>query len=101
MRVLRRIQDRLQTAVLERPHAVIAATLLSVSVALALGATVELRKSRSELAPPDDPDQRRWSALLEEYRGSEMLIACVGFAPGVTGEPAGLRAHADRLAAAF
>jgi predicted RND superfamily exporter protein len=72
---------------------------LAVLLGLALGYQVEFRTSRHELAPPGDPDQERWTALLEEYAGSEALIACVEATGPKTASPEQLRAFADLLAA--
>jgi len=79
--------------------------VVSAAMALAgalLGWQVEFRSSRTEMAPADDPDQMRWSSLLDEYSGSEALIACLepipGAPPAALAELGGL---ADRLAAEF
>ena len=77
---------------------------LVVSAALALagallGWQVEFRSSRAEMAPADDPDQMRWTALLQEYSGSEALIACLEPLPGK--EIGELTRLADRLAEEF
>lgn len=92
---------RIQSAILERPRPVLVASILLALVAIAFGLRVEFRSSRAELAPPDDPDQQRWSALAEEYSGSEALIAAVEAIPGESDSDRGLRAFVDRLADEF
>ena len=75
--MLRKLLVRFQSLAFTRPRVVVGISLLILLVALALGSQVEFRKSRSELAPDDDPDQQRWGRLLDEYEGTEALIACV------------------------
>jgi predicted RND superfamily exporter protein len=99
--VLGRILARLHDTIVARPRRVLLYSGLAVLLGLALGYQVEFRTSRHELAPPGDPDQERWSALLEEYAGSEALIACVEPAGPGQAAPEELRAFADRLAALF
>ncbi len=91
---------RLQVALLDRPRSVLLVSALLVVVALLLGLGVEFRTSRNELAAADDPDQRRWDALLADYAGAEAFIACVETLDE-TADPARLRPVVDRLAAAF
>jgi len=99
--VLLRILTSLQGAIVARPRRVLLYSGLVLLLAIALGSQVEFRTSRSELAPPGDPDQERWNALLEEYAGSEALIACVQSLEAVDTAPEQLRRFADRLAADF
>lgn len=87
----------LHRRVIDRPGPVLAIAAAMVVAALWLGAGVELRSSRSDLAGDDDPDQARWQALLADYAGSESVIVCVETAPGVEGY---VDALAGRLARA-
>jgi predicted RND superfamily exporter protein len=91
----------MQSAVLAFPRRVIVASLVMVAAALALGAGVEFRTSRGELAPPDDPDQIRFEALRRQFLGATALIAAIEEAPGLDPDPDRLRAHADALAHEF
>ncbi|MDH3627941.1 MAG: MMPL family transporter [Acidobacteriota bacterium] len=75
--MLRSLLGRIQSLAFTRPLTVLAISGGLLLIALALGSQVEFRKSRSELAPDDDPDQQRWGRLLDEYEGTEALIACV------------------------
>jgi hopanoid biosynthesis associated RND transporter like protein HpnN len=99
--VLGNLLSRFQTANLARPRVVLAvcAGLVLASVWLAVG--VELRTSRNELAPAQDPDQLRWEALLRDYTASETVIACLEAAPGEGKSPVELERFADLLADAF
>ena len=67
-----------QSAILRRPQATLVWCLVAAGVAAWLATSVEFRTSRAELAPPDDPDQRRWDELLLEYAGSESCKDCHG-----------------------
>ncbi len=96
--MLGRILARLHDTIVARPRRVLLYSGLAVMLGLALGYQVEFRTSRQELAPPGDPDQERWTALLEEHAGSEALIACVESAVQGGRSPEQLRAFADRLA---
>ncbi|MCP3979425.1 MAG: MMPL family transporter [bacterium] len=98
--MLRRLIEPIQTAILCHPRTVLGISLALVFLALLAGLRVEFRTSRSELAPPDDPDQKRWTELLSEYRGSEALIACAEHATG-GGTAEELRSLADALAVEF
>lgn len=64
--MLGRILARLHDTIVARPRRVLLYSGLAVMLGLALGYQVEFRTSRQELAPPGDPDQERWTALLEE-----------------------------------
>ncbi len=97
--MLRELIHRLQSFILARPRSVLTGSVALVLVALALGSGVELRTSRSELAPAGDPDQARLDRLTGDFRGSQALIACVEALPGSDRDPAALRAFADALAA--
>ena len=67
-------------------------------VAIALGSQVEFRSSRSELAPPGDPDQIRWEKLLDDYGSAEYVVACVEREPTADGSTAPI---VEELATAF
>jgi hopanoid biosynthesis associated RND transporter like protein HpnN len=97
--VLRQLLARIQDEILRHPKRVLFVSFLLFVVALFLGSGVEFRSSRSELVPADDPDQQRWSALLDEYGGTEPLIVCVEAAPGEDRGPIELAWFVDRLAA--
>lgn len=99
--MLHQLLIRIQSGVLASPRRVILASLLAVAVALVLGLGVEFRTSRSELAPPDDPDQRRLDELNQQFLGAMALIAAVEEAPGQEPDPDRLRAYADALALEF
>lgn len=75
--LLRKLLVRFQSLAFTHPRLVVGISLVILLVALAFGSQVEFRKSRSELAPDDDPDQQRWGRLLDEYEGTEALIACI------------------------
>lgn len=76
-----------------------ALSLSLLSVWLGLG--VELRTSRSELAPAGDPDQARWERLLGEYKASQLVIACVESSGSSATQAEEIEAFTDRLAASF
>jgi uncharacterized protein len=97
--MLHQLLTALREAILRRPRRVLVASALLVALALLLGTGVQLRTSRSELAPPDDPEEIRFRELIEDFGGTSNLIACVLAAPGRTRTPAELRAFADALAA--
>ena len=99
--MLHRLLSRMQSAVLAYPRRVIVVSMVLVAVSLALGAGVEFRTSRGELAPPDDPDQIRFEALRRQFFGATALIAAIEEAPGIEPDPDRLRAHADALAREF
>ena len=94
----RRLLTSLQTKILQRPKRVLVASGLLLLLAAALGSGVEFRTSRNELAPPDDPDQQRWLDLLEDYTGTQTLIACAEALPGAPMDGGRLREFVDRLA---
>src|SRR6266850_6973768 len=96
--MLHQILARIQGATIANPWRVLAGTLAAVALALALGSQVEFRTSRSDLTPPDDPDQQRFDKFLKDSGGSSYLIACVEVAEGRTRTPDELRAFADALA---
>jgi hopanoid biosynthesis associated RND transporter like protein HpnN len=100
-RPLHRILIRLQNLVLERPRRVLAASALLLVLAILLASGVEFRTSRSDLAPPDDPEQQRFERLAEEFSGLSDVVACVEASPGSEKSPAELRAFADALAERF
>ncbi|MBI3450191.1 MAG: MMPL family transporter [Acidobacteria bacterium] len=99
--MLHRILAKLLDAILAHPGRALGFGIGATALALALGSQVEFRTSRADLAPPDDPDQRRFDAFLEETGGALDLIACVEAAPGVDKPPDDLRRFADLLAADF
>jgi hopanoid biosynthesis associated RND transporter like protein HpnN len=99
--VLLKILSGLQNAIVARPRRVLLYSGLALLLAIALGLQVEFRTSRSELAPADDPDQQRWSALLDDHSGSEALIACVHADADLNQDRAELHGLVERLAAAF
>jgi hopanoid biosynthesis associated RND transporter like protein HpnN len=100
-RLIHRFLFRVQEAALEFPGRVLAASVLLLVVAAALGSGVEFRTSRSDLAPADDPDQIRLDEVAAEFTGTSDLVACVEAAPGSSRNPEDLRAFADRLAERF
>lgn len=83
------------------PRATLWAAALVTVAAVGLGAGVELRTSRRDLAPPDDPQEQRWQRFLADKPLANTLIAVVEAAPGHAPSQARLRETADRLAAAF
>lgn len=96
--MLRRYLTFVEAAILRRPRAVLAGSLVLAAVGAFLGAGVELHTSRSELAPADDPDQRRFDELLDDYKGSQVVVACVEAEPGRSATAVDLDRFADRLA---
>jgi len=98
---LRDLLTRLQTAILQNPGRVLTASALLVLLAVALAIGVEFRTSRSELAPPGDPDQARWDALLEDYSGSEAVFACIEAVPRGSRDAAEMRTFTDALSRRF
>ncbi len=92
---------RLQSSLLAHPGSALTGSLLLFAIAVALGAGVEFRSSRADLAPAGDPDQRRMRALLEEFHGSGSLVVCIEAEPGTAVAPERLRRAADELAAAL
>ena len=103
--MVRTLFSRSWRLILRRPVAVLIGCVGVSLIAAWLGAGVELRSSRAELAPIGDPDQRRYDSLLAEFRGTEVVIVAVEADPAGTGEgprpDAALRTAADRLATAF
>jgi len=97
--VIQRLIGSIQEAILGRPKRVLAVSILLALVAVALGTQVEFRTSRNDLAPPDDPEQQRFEALVREFGGSSDLIVTLEAAPGATVTSARLREAADALAA--
>ena len=97
--MLRHLLARIQEAILARPVRVLVASGLLVVLALFLGLGVEFRTSRSDLAPPDDPEQQRLERLVEEVGGSNLLIVCVERVEGQGKSLAELRSFTDVLAA--
>jgi hypothetical protein len=95
--VLGKAFSRIQSVTLTRPRRVLAVTLAACVAAAWLGLGVEFRTSRNELAPPDDPDQMRWIALLEDYKASEIVIACIEAEPGLAKTDAELERFTDLL----
>ncbi|HXH29155.1 MAG TPA: hypothetical protein VNL37_08940, partial [Candidatus Polarisedimenticolia bacterium] len=75
--MLHHLLTTLREAILRRPRRVLVLSALLVVLALLLGTGVELRTSRSELAPPDDPEEIRFRELIEDFGGTTNLIACV------------------------
>ncbi len=100
--MLRQIISRLQAAVLTYPERVLIGSLALLVVALWLGRGVEFRTARSELAPPDDPDEKRLEEIGREFTGSSALIVCAEAAgPAAGSGPGELRTFADALADAL
>ena len=99
--MLRDLLTRVQSAVVRRPRRVVVLFLALTVLAIISGLQVEFRSSRSELAPPDDPDQLRMNELLAENAGTEALIACAepdGEEPPKVSE---IQDFVDRLAREF
>jgi len=96
-----RLLASLQGFVLERARLVLVVSAALAGVAILLGTGVEFRTSRSDLAPPDDPDERRFAQVSSEFAGTSDIIACVEAAPGTSKNPEELRSFADDLAARF
>jgi predicted RND superfamily exporter protein len=90
-----------QSAILARPLRVLTFSGLLVVLALVLGSGVELRTSRSELAPEDDPEQRRFEKFVQETGGTSTLIACIEATDGSERSIDELRDFTDRLAGEF
>jgi hopanoid biosynthesis associated RND transporter like protein HpnN len=99
--VLRNVISWLQGFILASPRVVVSAMALVVAVSILLALGVEFRTSRKELAPADDPDQQRLDRLVEEFSGSQALIASIEAAAGEEKSPAELRRFADALAVAI
>ncbi len=99
--MLRDLLTRLQTAVVRHPGRVALGSVLLLLAGLIAGSQVEFRTSRSELAPPDDPDQIRMNELLAENAGTEALIACVEGLDGAEPSTSDLQRFVDRLALEF
>lgn len=99
--MLRRIVARLQEGILARPGAVLLGSIVLTALGLLLGSGVEFRTSRSDLSPPDDPEQQRFARIAGSFEGHSDVIACLEAAPGAASDPEGLRSVADALAEAF
>jgi hopanoid biosynthesis associated RND transporter like protein HpnN len=102
--VFGRILIRLQTVILDRPVAVLAVSALLAAVCLVfgtglLGPGVEFRTSRAELAPSDDPEQKRLDRLVREVGGNSVLIVCVEREDSSATSLADLKRFTDTLAA--
>ncbi len=80
------------------PKRVLAAFLLLTAVAVLLGARIEFRDSRSDLAAADDPEQARFQKLIDDFNGSEALVVAVEPVAGVDLDPLVLRRFTDELA---
>jgi predicted RND superfamily exporter protein len=100
-RLLHRLLIRLQELILRYPWRVLALSGALLVVSLFLGAGVEFRSSRSDLAPKEDPDQIRFEEVAAEFHGLSDLVACVEAAPGRDAQPEELRSVADALFARF
>ena len=99
--MLRDLLTRVQTAVVRHPGAVAIGSVVLLLAGLVAGLQVEFRTSRSELAPPDDPDQIRMNELLAENAGTEALIACIEGLDGAAPSAVELQRFVDRLALEF
>lgn len=98
--MLRRVLNRVETAVLHHPRALLGVALVLVAVSLWLGLGIELRTARADLVPEGDKAQARWESLKSEYGGLEPLILVLeteteGLAVGA------LEDAAERVAAAL
>ena len=91
----------LQSAALIHPKKILVLSTTLVVLGLWMGSGVELRTSRTDLAPPDDPDQLRLMEMTGELVGFSALIACVEPADGSPLKQTALREAADRLAEEF
>jgi hopanoid biosynthesis associated RND transporter like protein HpnN len=100
-RLLHRFLIRLQDSILRYPGRVLTASCALLAFAIILGAGVEFRSSRSDLAPRDDPDQLHFEEIAAEFPGLSDLVACIEAAPGTEKSQAELRAFADALAQRF
>lgn len=99
--MLDRVLRRIENLVIAQPRRVVGVAALVSLGALALGAGIELRTSRSELVAKDDPEQLRWERLREEFAGPDPLIVALEPAAG---RPVGLdvlQEAADVLGAAL
>jgi predicted RND superfamily exporter protein len=92
---------RVLDPVLARPRALLACCLAMTLVAAYLASGIEMRTSRRELAPRDDPDQRRLAALEAELVGRQPLIVAVEAATSDGSVPVDLIAASDAIAAAL
>lgn len=72
--MLRRVLNRVETAVLHHPRALLGVAFVLVAVSLWLGLGIELRTARADLVPEGDKAQARWESLKSEYGGLEPLI---------------------------
>ncbi len=71
------------------------------AVALGFGSQVELRTSRQDLAPPDEPAEQRWQRFLAEKPIANVLVAVVETVPGTPFSASQLRRVTDQLALSF
>ncbi len=71
------------------------------AVALGFGSQVELRTSRQDLAPPDEPAEQRWQRFLAEKPIANVLVAVVETVPGTPFSASHLRRVTDQLALSF
>jgi predicted RND superfamily exporter protein len=90
--------------ILDRPVRVLVVSSLLAGLAVVFGAGllgtgVEFRTSRAELAPSDNPEQRRLDRVVQEVGGSSVLIVCVEPRSDSSGGIEEIQAFTDALAA--
>lgn len=88
-------------AVMRRPRGTLLLAAGLTAIALGFGSRVELRTSRQDLAPPDEPAEQRWQRFLAEKPIANVLVAVVETAPGTTVSVSRLRHVTDQLALSF
>ncbi len=93
-----RLTHRTLDLITAYPKLVLAAFLVLAAGAVLLGARIEFKDSRSELASPDDPEQARFARLIDDFNGSEALVVAVEPVSGTDLDPVALRRFADELA---
>lgn len=87
--------------VMRRPRVTLLVAAGLTAIALGFGSRVELRTSRQDLAPPDEPAEQRWQRFLAEKPIANILVAVVEAAPGKTVPSSRLRHVTDQLASSF
>ncbi|UCF67471.1 MAG: hypothetical protein JSV80_17160, partial [Acidobacteriota bacterium] len=84
--------------VVRRPRAVLVLAAVLTALAVWLGSGVELRTSRHQLVPADDPNQQRFIELMAEFTGHQPLLAVIEMMGLENGRQSGLLpAAADAL----
>ncbi|MGH9869916.1 MAG: MMPL family transporter [Candidatus Polarisedimenticolia bacterium] len=99
--MLQRVVSAILDWILDHAGTTVAVSALVVIVALVAGSRVEFRTSRSDLSPPDDPEERLFVELTRGFASSSAVIVAIEAQPGRRVPQSRLRGFADDLSAAL